>query len=62
MRCEVNSTSICNLQEFGNGFVVSFVVMPGSKEGNAFAFVMYRSICEIEVVLHSLQQPPRLAP
>lgn len=62
MRCEVNSTSICNLQEFGNGLVVPFVVMPGSKEGNPFTYIMYGIICEIVTELHSWLQPPRLAP
>ena len=62
MRGIVNSSFICHLQEFSNGLIVPFIVMTGSKESNTFAFVMYRAICEIEVVLHSLQQPPPLAP
>lgn len=62
MRCIVNGTFISYLQKFGNGPVVPFVVMTGSKKSDTFAFVMDRIICEIEAVLHSWRQPPQLAP
>lgn len=62
MRCIFNGLSICNLQEFGNGLVVPFVVMTCSKECNPFAFVMYGLICEIVAGLHFWQQSPQLAP
>lgn len=62
MRCIVNGTFISCLQKFGNGLVVPFVVMTGSKKSDTFAFVMDRIICEIEAVLHSWRQPPQLAP
>ena len=58
MRCIVNGTFISCLQKFGNGLVVPFVVMTGSKKSDTFAFVMDRIICEIEAVLHFLQQAP----